>query len=272
MLSDSSFHAEQLSVSYGSTCILDNISFSVSTGCLCGILGANGSGKTTLLKSICNLIPHSGTSYFNGKALDALSINERANLISYIPQRSGITISMSVLDVVLMGFHTRLRLLEYPGKSMKEKALEALKKVNMEKEKDRDYLSLSEGQKQLVIFARTLVENTNLLLLDEPDSALDFRNKYTCIHMVRQICSEYNKTAILCLHDPILALNELDMLILLKEQRIEQILYPKKDSIIFLQNTLASIYGPVKVSCSESDGFISISPIYNPESHSPKGF
>ena len=109
------FSADSIRAGYGGKCILHNISFGVEKGHLTGILGANGSGKTTLLKAVCGILPHSGTCTLDGKRLEALSPRALARHCSYIPQRSGICIDISALDVVLMGFNPRLGLLEHPG-------------------------------------------------------------------------------------------------------------------------------------------------------------
>jgi len=102
---------------------------------------------------------------------------------------------MSALDVVLMGFYSRLKLFEQPSAKMREAALQALASVGMDDFANRDYLTLSGGEQQLVILARTLIEDTSLLLFDEPDSSLDLGNKYrmmgrygTCGSRLRWIC------------------------------------------------------------------------------------
>ena len=151
------------------------------------LLGPNGSGKTTLLRAICGELSHSGHVLLNGQDLTALSPKALAGLVSYIPQQSGISISMSALDVVLMGFYSRLKLFEQPSAKMRETALQALASVGMDDFANRDYLTLSGGEQQLVILARTLIEDTSLLLFDEPDSSLDFGNKYRMMGLIADI-------------------------------------------------------------------------------------
>ena len=99
-------------------------------------------------------------------------------------------------------------------------AMEALTSMGMGDYADKDYQTLSEGQKQLVILARLLVEDSALLLLDEPDSALDFQNRYAILWQLKKLTEERQRCALLCLHDPILALEFCQQLILLKDGNI----------------------------------------------------
>ena len=172
------FSVQDISLCLGGRQILDHVSFSVDTpGRVIGLLGPNGGGKTTLLRAICGELPHDGHVFLEGAELAGLRSKELARRVSYIPQQSGISISMSAIDVVLMGFYPKLKLLSQPSTDMRAAALRALEQVGMAGLADRDYLTLSGGEKQLVILARTLVEGTKLLLFDEPDSSLAYRQE-----------------------------------------------------------------------------------------------
>ena len=93
---------------YGDFVASDHVSFGVEKGKLVALLGPSGSGKTTLLKAVCGELPHGGHVVLEGLELAGLRAKELAKRVSYIPQQSGISISMSVLDVVLMGFYSKL--------------------------------------------------------------------------------------------------------------------------------------------------------------------
>ncbi|MGI6018840.1 MAG: ABC transporter ATP-binding protein [Marvinbryantia sp.] len=239
-----------------SNAIVKNVSFSLNNRTLTALIGANGCGKSTLLKGICRLIPSSGTVLFQETTLDKhseqlplhrLTTRQIARLISYIPQRSGISVSLSALDIVLMGFHPYLGLLESPGKLHREKASIALEMVGLADQKDQDFLTLSEGQKQLCILARTLVQDTCLMLFDEPDSALDFSNRQLLLQTIREVICTRNKTGLLVLHDINLALDYCDQLLIMKDGKIIQTLYPKIDSEKLLSESLSVICGNVEV-------------------------
>lgn len=242
------FCVNQLSAEYGKQHIVENITFSANAGCLVGIIGANGSGKTTLLKALCGILPHRGTCRLDGVTLEQLSARQLAKLCSYIPQRSGISIDISTLDVVLMGFNPYLGLLEKPTQSMKQTALQALTKVGLEGKENTNYLHLSEGQKQLCILARTLVTESKLLLLDEPESALDFRFRHQMLEIIRDWIVQHDSAAIVSLHDPALALNYCDRLLLLSDGKIVGDLSPKTDPLEDMEQKLGEIYGSVSLS------------------------
>lgn len=237
------FEVKDLRAGYGEKQILSGVSFSLESGTVTALLGANGCGKTTLLKAICGILPHKGSCLLDGCALEGLSAKKLAKLVSYIPQRSGISIDLTALDVVLMGFNPRLGLLQQPDAAMKEKASEALRNVGVGE--DQNYLTLSEGQKQLCILARTMVTEGKLLLLDEPESALDLHNRYEIFSRIRRWL--HDRAVLAALHDPQLALQSADRLILLKDGNVDAILRPGTDDLESMEQALGRIYGKVKL-------------------------
>ena len=241
------FCVDSVTAGYGKSHVIENLSFSMENGTVVGILGANGSGKTTLLKSVCGILPHGGSCSLEGTVLESLSARQAARLVSYIPQRSGITIDISALDVVLMGFNPRLGLLEQPNQSMVEAAQKALQQVGLGDRAQTNYLHLSEGQKQLCILARTLVSDCKLLLLDEPESALDFRFRHLMLDLLRSWITENHIGALITLHDPMLALNYCDKLLLLADGELIGELLPRSHSLSDMETLLARVYGPVSL-------------------------
>ncbi len=244
-----------ISAGYGNKNIISGISFKAEKGSITGLLGANGSGKTTLLKAMCSLLPHKGHCVLDGITLDNLSHRKLSKLCSYIPQRSGITIDISALDVVLMGFNPHLGILQHPNAQMITLANEALFFAGLSDKADENYLTLSEGQKQLCIIARTLVSAGKLLLLDEPESALDFRYRHKIINIISSYVHKESCAAVVALHDPQLALNFCDQLVVLSEGKASDIIFPASDSFGRMENVLSKIYGQVSlVSCCDKNG------------------
>ena len=165
---------QDLTVRYGTAAVLQGVSFSVPvSGQLIGLLGVNGSGKTSLLKVAAGLLPHTGQCLLNGVPLESLSTRRLAQTVSYIPQQSGISVSLSVREVVLMGFNPRLGVLQSPTAAMRAAADEALRTVGLADKANAYPKSLSGGQQQRIAIARALAMDPDVILFDEPTSALD---------------------------------------------------------------------------------------------------
>lgn len=255
MVNTKFFAVENLCAAYDEKRILENISFDLDKHQMICLVGSNGSGKTTLIKSIVNSIDHQGRGILLGEELEKLTVRKMAQRVSYIPQRNGIAVSLPVLDVVLMGYNPVLKLLEKPSKAQVERAKKALDEVSMGEFADRDFLKLSEGQKQLVLIARMMIEETSLLLLDEPDSALDFQNRYQVLSHIKKMVKEEEKSAIICLHDMGLALEFCDKFIFLKDGCCQDIVCPKVDGIDKLEEAMKKIYPHMSlVECKDKKG------------------
>lgn len=233
---------EGISAGYGKEKIIEDISIRLEAGELVGVLGANGSGKSTLVKAVCNLLPHEGEVRINGQSLKGLHVRDTAKLISYVPQSSGISMDISVMDVVMMGFYPELKLLQNPGSERKERAKTVIDSMSLSEKMFSNYMQLSEGQKKLVILARTLVSEGKLLIMDEPESALDFNVKYKMMAVVRKWLNEGERGGLVILHDTNLALNCCDKLVLLKDRKVAGIIDLKKDSRDSMEEKLGQIY------------------------------
>ena len=238
---------EALAAGYGGRQVLRGVSLQAEAGQMVGVLGANGSGKTTLLKAVCGILPHTGGCTLDGLPLEGLSPRQLARRCSYIPQRSGISVDLSALEVVLMGFNPQLGLLERPTPAMRDKARAALAQVGLAGREEENYLHLSEGQKQLCILARTLAAGGDLLLLDEPESALDFRHRYRMLELLQDWVRQGRRAAVVTLHDPALALNCCDRLVVLAQGRAQAVLAPAADPLEEMERQLAAVYGAVSL-------------------------
>ena len=240
------FAAEGLSVAFGERQVIRELSFSLERGTLTGLLGANGAGKSTLLRAICGLLPHRGRCVLAGEVLEKLSPRRLARRVSYIPQR-GSAAALPALEVALMGFHARLGLLERPSGAQRDAARAALEEVGAGALAQQDFRTLSEGQKQLVLLARTLVEDTGLLLLDEPDSALDFHNRHLILRTLRDLIGRGDRAGLLCLHDPALALEYCESLLVLQGPDRAVLLRPDRDPAPVMEAQLRQAYGPLEL-------------------------
>ncbi len=247
--------ASDVSAGYGKKQIISNISFSVNEHSVVGLLGVNGCGKTTLLKSLCGIIRHSGKIEICGRDINKLTPGQTAGICSYIPQRSGISIDISALDVVLMGFNPELRLFELPGREMRKKAVEMLELAGIGGRENDNYSHFSEGEKQLCILARSMVRECRLMLMDEPESALDFGGRYRMLEAVKNITVQRSCSAVVTLHDPQLALNMCSKILLMKDGKVFSEIEPAETGTEETENQLARIYGPLSVHrCTGKNG------------------
>lgn len=249
---------EHLSGGYGRNLVVRDVGLTVAGGEFCALLGLNGCGKTTLIKSICGLLPtREGRCLVDGEDCTKLNERQRALRMSYIPQRGSLITGKTVLEVVLMGCNPRLGLLDSPGERHRKQGLEALARLGLEGCGDREYAALSEGQKQLVILARTLVQDAPVMLMDEPDSALDFVNRNLVLEKVRQVLRAQNRAGLISLHDPNFALSYCDRLLLMKQGAIVEDLPLEQASREDVEAALAGIYGRISV-LEHRGGFVMV--------------
>ena len=250
---------KNLTAGYGNKIICHDISLDIYPGEFCTILGLNGSGKTTLLKALCGLIPVSSGSFFlNGNDITHINEKKRAGYISYIPQRYSKLTGVTVPEVVLMGLNPTLGFFESPSSSDKELAKKSLEKMKILHLANEDFSKLSEGQKQKVILARTLIQNAPVMLMDEPDSALDFPGKNHILLKIKSIIRSNNKAGLVTLHDPNLALAYSDRLILLHEGKIKSDIYLSKVDKSEIEQKLSEIYENIVLTTVDKKFFVYI--------------
>lgn len=145
-------------------------------------------------------------------------------------------------------------MLESYNFNMRHRADKAIDSVGLAGLYDTDFLTLSEGQKQLCILARTLIEASALLLLDEPDSALDFSNRHMLMKHIRNIISD-NKCALMCIHSPELALEYCDRILLMKDGKIVSDIDVHVASLSEINEKMSLIYDNINVTeCTDTKG------------------
>lgn len=193
---------ENLYFSYGSFSVLEDISFEVEKGRLCGLFGPNGCGKTTIFKCCLNLLKSGqGRISIKGAEVNRIKNSEMATLVAYVPQEHRPPFPFLVKEIVLMGRTPHLGGIFGIQEKEKEKAWEALELLNISHLADQSYNRLSGGQRQLVLIARAIAQGTDLIILDEPTSALDFSNQIHIWRILRKVASK-GVTLLACSHDP----------------------------------------------------------------------
>ena len=173
-----SITVSDLSFSYSERLVLDNVNVKAEPGQLLSVIGPNGVGKSTLFHCILGqLNGYKGQITINGKDIKGLSVEKMAKLIAYVPQSHYPSFNFSVFDMVLMGTSIQFSAYSTPGKEQVKLAETALERLGIAHLKNRGYTKISGGEQQLTIIARALVQQTNVLILDEPTANLDFGNQ-----------------------------------------------------------------------------------------------
>jgi iron complex transport system ATP-binding protein len=188
--------------SFGEEAIFSGLNLDVAAGEVFCILGPNGCGKTTILRCLSGaLVLKRGEIRLCGKDLSSYSATERAKHIGFVFQEHAAVFPYSVLDVVTMGRTPYLGLFSSPSEKDRELAELALSRVDMLRIKDKPYTEISGGQRQLILIARTLVQEPDVILLDEPTSHLDFKNQALCLEMVSKLAKE-GISMVMTTHNP----------------------------------------------------------------------
>jgi iron complex transport system ATP-binding protein len=203
---------------YGKKEIVHGVSFSVPQGRLCCVIGANGCGKTTVLKSMLGLLtPISGTVMVRGIETHSMSVQERARHFAYIPQLHVPPFPFTVADVVILGRTPYIgNVAGDVSETDKMIAYSALKQLAIEHLTDRVYTELSGGQQQLVLIARALAQQPDVLVMDEPTASLDFGNQQLVLTRLRELTSS-GMAILMVTHDPDHALFCADMVIVMED-------------------------------------------------------
>ncbi len=193
---------KNLYFSYDKTPVLRDISFDVQRGTLCGLFGPNGCGKTTLFRCCLNFLKyHKGNVMIDGVETKNLDIKDMAKLVAYVPQEHKPPFPYLVSEVVLMGRTPYLGGVFGISRKDKKKALDALELLGIAHLADKPYNQLSSGQRQMVLIARAITQETELMFLDEPTSALDFSNQIKIWRLIKKVADE-GITILACSHDP----------------------------------------------------------------------
>jgi iron complex transport system ATP-binding protein len=196
--------------------IFQDTSFSVGKGEIFSILGPNGCGKTTMLKCIDGLLQLiSGEIFIEGKNIRFLKRNEVGKKLGYVPQKHNTTFPFTVLEMVLMGRAPHLHVLHSPVEKDVSIAKSVIEHLGLSHLSDRPYSNLSGGQAQLVLIARALCAEPDVLLLDEPTSHLDFKNQRLILKVLKRLSKEKGLTVIMATHFPDHALSISDKSLLM---------------------------------------------------------
>lgn len=203
------------SFGYGKQMILQDLNFSLEGNKIMTVLGPNGAGKTTLLKCIMGFLKwKEGQTWMNGNAIGG-NLNEFWRHTSYVPQAKQSVYSYRVVDVVIMGLNAGKNFFALPSEEDYEKAFRILKLLRAEKLAWKSCSQLSGGERQMVMMARALISEPELLILDEPESNLDMKNQLQIVNAIQRASEEFHTSCLINTHFPNNALKISDITLML---------------------------------------------------------
>jgi len=258
----------KLNFSLGKKPLLSNINLDIKVGELVGIIGPNGAGKSTLLKNIVGIHkPDQGHIAINGVSLHQLSHLQRAEKISYLAQRQEAAFPFTVADTIKLGAHALQMRRRTSQSTLNQQVSRIAEQLNISALLPRQLDQLSGGETQLVHFARILMQNTCLMLLDEPTAALDIGHEAQLMNLLRQQCRS-GSTALVAIHNLNIAAAYCDRLILLDKGKL--IASGRAEEVI-TQAQLTQLYDhQVMVSQNPISGTVTVLPM--PERQSTVSF
>ncbi len=212
---------ENISCGYIEQDVLSGLSLNILTEDFSVLIGPNGAGKSTLLYAIMGFIHlQGGRVLINGKDLKTYKRIELAKLISYVPQETVFQFDYCVEEIVLMGRYPWLKLMQSWTEEDRYIVKQILEKLELHSLANRFYSQLSGGEKQRVLIARALAQETDFIFLDETLSQLDINHQIDIMQMLSDINRQMSKSILLISHNLNLAANYAQRLIYLKGGKI----------------------------------------------------
>lgn len=191
--------------------VLKNVNFAMDKPEIMTILGANGAGKTTLLKCMLGLLNWTeGTTYIDGVELSKIKNRDLWKKIGYVPQAKERNISYTVEDMIVLGRNAYLGTFGQPGKEDYRVVDQCMEEIGITSLRGKLCSQISGGELQMVLIARALAAKPSLLIMDEPESNLDFRNQMIVLETIKRLCREKKISAIVNTHYPEHALSLAD--------------------------------------------------------------
>lgn len=216
--------------------IVKNIDITIPDGKFVGLIGLNGTGKSTLLKAVYGINNYDGEIFLNGENIQNIILKEFAQKISVLIQENSTDFDFKVKDIVLLGRLPYKNLFDVDTAKDYDIVHNSLKYLNMEEFEDRYFNTLSGGEKQRVLIARILAQQTDFLILDEPTNHLDIKNQFQFFEIIKNL----HFTVFAVLHDLNIAAKFCDYIYVLKDGGIYQEGIPEE---VFNKQMLYDVFG-----------------------------
>jgi len=217
----SALMAKGLAVGYDGAPLVSNIDLTVAAKGIVTLIGPNGAGKSTLLKTVSGqLAPLGGAVWISGRPLERLSAHERALELSVMLTDRLKTELLTCADVVEMGRYPHTGRMGIATEADRRKMREAMEMTHVWDLRRRDFMQLSDGQRQRVLLARAICQEPRLLVLDEPTSYLDIHYQIELLAVLRELVASRDVGVIMSLHELPLAWRVSDWIVCMKDGAI----------------------------------------------------
>jgi iron complex transport system ATP-binding protein len=203
-------------VRFGPVAAVSGLSFRAEAGGWTALIGPNGAGKTSALRALAGLAAYEGEVLLDGRDVRRLGRRAVARLVAFVPQKPETPAAMTVAEYVLLGRTPHISYLGGEGRSDREAAARALRRLELESFAERPLGSLSGGELQRAVLARALAQEAPVLLLDEPTTALDLGRQQLVLELVDALRGD-GLTVVTTMHDLTLAGQYAERLILLDQ-------------------------------------------------------
>ena len=231
---------EDLSVGYGKTVVVDGIRIRVEAGEILCLIGPNGAGKSTILKTLIRqLRPMEGNVLLEDTPLSDLKERELARKSAAVLTGRIATELITCEEIVAMGRYPYTGMLGILSETDREKVDETIRVVGIEEIRKNDFDCISDGQRQRVLLARALCQEPKLLIMDEPTSFLDIRNKLEFLSILRRLVRERDLAVVMSLHELDLAQKFCDRIVCVGDGKIKAIGSPEE---IFEGDVIRELY------------------------------
>ena len=220
-------------VELGGRPVVHDVTLDVPAGAWLSLIGPNGAGKTTLVRTLGGTVDHAGEVALLGRDARSLGVRERARDLAVVPQHPVIPTGMRAFDYVLLGRAPHQGLRCASSVQDRRRALAVLQRLGLEDFTDRRVDTLSGGERQRVVLARALVQDTPLLVLDEPTAALDVGHQLEVLELIADLRTERELTIVTTVHDLTVAGQFADVVAVMADGRLvadgtpEEVLTPQ---------------------------------------------
>lgn len=239
-MGDFYFQTDKMAVGYDGKALIRNICLSIEKGEIVVLIGPNGSGKSTILKSITRQLRMiDGRAVLDASDMKTMSYQELSKKMAVVLTERIHPELMTCREVTAMGRYPYTGHLGILREEDERKVQSAMEAVHIMEIADKDFMAVSDGQRQRVLLARAICQEPELLVLDEPTSFLDIRHKIELLNILRKMAKEKQMTILLSLHEIDLAQKFADRIVCVKGEEIAGYGTPEE---IFTTDRIKELY------------------------------